>query len=156
VAPGFAPDRMRSPVSRLCVRVRTPSPRAGTTPCTPSTRRRPPATTRSPRPATCCCSTTRRSSIRPSAPGSCRGTRSSAPRSVRGTGCRGRRWLASARTRRLRQPRELPVRALRRAGRIVAALRGLDVRVALASGSTHVEDLGPIPASWLVRRVLPR
>ena len=41
-------------------------------------------------------------------------------------------------------------------GRIAAALRELDVRVALASGSTAVEDLGPIPASWLVRRVLPR
>ena len=41
-------------------------------------------------------------------------------------------------------------------GRIAAALRELDVRVALASGSTAVEDLGPIPASWLVRRVLPQ
>jgi len=41
-------------------------------------------------------------------------------------------------------------------GRIAAALRELDVRVALASGSTTVEDLGPIPASWLVRRVLPQ
>jgi UDP:flavonoid glycosyltransferase YjiC (YdhE family) len=40
--------------------------------------------------------------------------------------------------------------------RITAALRELDVRVALASGSTTVEDLGPIPASWLVRRVLPQ
>jgi UDP:flavonoid glycosyltransferase YjiC (YdhE family) len=40
--------------------------------------------------------------------------------------------------------------------RIATALRGLDVRVALASGSTDVEDLGPIPASWLVRRVLPQ
>jgi MGT family glycosyltransferase len=39
---------------------------------------------------------------------------------------------------------------------IAAALRGLDVRVALASGSTHVDDLGSIPASWLVRRVLPQ
>ena len=40
--------------------------------------------------------------------------------------------------------------------RIAAALRGLDVRVALASGSTAVADLGPIPGSWLVRRVLPQ
>lgn len=36
------------------------------------------------------------------------------------------------------------------------ALRGLDVRVALASGSTPVEALGPVPRSWLVRPVLPQ
>ncbi len=40
--------------------------------------------------------------------------------------------------------------------RIAEALRGLDVRVALASGSTDSGDLGPIPASWLVRGVLPQ
>jgi UDP:flavonoid glycosyltransferase YjiC (YdhE family) len=40
--------------------------------------------------------------------------------------------------------------------RVAAALRGIDVRVALASGSTDVEDLGPVPPSWLVRRVLPQ
>jgi zeaxanthin glucosyltransferase len=40
--------------------------------------------------------------------------------------------------------------------RVTEALRGLDVRVALASGSTDVADLGPIPGSWLVRRVLPQ
>ena len=40
--------------------------------------------------------------------------------------------------------------------RIAEALRGLDVRVALASGSTPREALGPIPASWLVREVLPQ
>jgi MGT family glycosyltransferase len=40
--------------------------------------------------------------------------------------------------------------------RVVSALRGLDVRVALASGSTDVGDLGTVPASWLVRRVLPQ
>jgi MGT family glycosyltransferase len=36
------------------------------------------------------------------------------------------------------------------------ALRGLDVRVALASGSTPAEALGPVPRSWLVRPVLPQ
>jgi len=40
--------------------------------------------------------------------------------------------------------------------RIADALRGLDVRVALASGSTPRDALGPIPASWLVRGVLPQ
>ncbi|MEP6649738.1 MAG: nucleotide disphospho-sugar-binding domain-containing protein [Lapillicoccus sp.] len=40
--------------------------------------------------------------------------------------------------------------------RVAEALRGLDVRVALASGSTDIADLGPIPGTWLVRRVLPQ
>lgn len=40
--------------------------------------------------------------------------------------------------------------------RIAEALRGLDVRVALALGSTRAEALGPIPDSWLVRAVLPQ
>lgn len=40
--------------------------------------------------------------------------------------------------------------------RIAEALRGLDVRVALATGSTPAEALGPIPAPWLVRAVLPQ
>ncbi len=40
--------------------------------------------------------------------------------------------------------------------RIAEALRGLDVRVALAAGSTPVAELGPIPESWLVRAVLPQ
>ncbi len=40
--------------------------------------------------------------------------------------------------------------------KVTAALRGLDVRVAMASGSADVSDLGPIPGSWLVRRVLPQ
>lgn len=40
--------------------------------------------------------------------------------------------------------------------RIAEALRGLDVRVALANGSTSRDALGPIPASWLVREVLPQ
>ncbi|HSO68451.1 MAG TPA: glycosyltransferase [Arachnia sp.] len=40
--------------------------------------------------------------------------------------------------------------------RVAEALRGLDVRVALANGSTSREALGPIPASWLVREVLPQ
>ncbi len=40
--------------------------------------------------------------------------------------------------------------------RVGAALRGLDVRVAMASGSADVWELGPIPGSWLVRRVLPQ
>ncbi len=39
---------------------------------------------------------------------------------------------------------------------VAEALRGLDVRVALASGSTPEADLGPLPPSWLVRRVLPQ
>ncbi|MEP6796693.1 MAG: nucleotide disphospho-sugar-binding domain-containing protein [Lapillicoccus sp.] len=40
--------------------------------------------------------------------------------------------------------------------RVAEALRGLDVRVALASGSTTPDQLGPIPSSWLVRAVLPQ
>ena len=40
--------------------------------------------------------------------------------------------------------------------RIAEALRGLDVRVALANGSTARDKLGQIPASWLVREVLPQ
>ena len=40
--------------------------------------------------------------------------------------------------------------------RVAEALRGLDVRVALASGSTSPDELGPIPPSWLVRRELPQ
>lgn len=40
--------------------------------------------------------------------------------------------------------------------RVVEALRTLDVRVALAAGSTSRDDLGPIPRSWLVRRELPQ
>lgn len=40
--------------------------------------------------------------------------------------------------------------------RIVEAFSGLDVRVALANGSTPVDALGPIPTTWLVREVLPQ
>ncbi len=40
--------------------------------------------------------------------------------------------------------------------RVAQGLRGLDVRVALASGSTRRQDLGPVPDSWLVREVLPQ
>lgn len=40
--------------------------------------------------------------------------------------------------------------------RVAAALRGLDVRVALASGAAPLEELGPIPDRWLVRAVLPQ
>lgn len=40
--------------------------------------------------------------------------------------------------------------------RVAEALRGLEVRVALASGSTPRDQLGPIPPSWLVRRELPQ
>ncbi|CAN7507107.1 nucleotide disphospho-sugar-binding domain-containing protein [Knoellia sp. LjRoot47] len=40
--------------------------------------------------------------------------------------------------------------------RVAEALAGLDVRVALASGSTSPEELGPVPASWLVRPELPQ
>ncbi|MEO5608766.1 MAG: nucleotide disphospho-sugar-binding domain-containing protein [Ornithinibacter sp.] len=39
---------------------------------------------------------------------------------------------------------------------IAAALRPLEVRVALASGSTPATDLGQVPESWLVRDVLPQ
>jgi zeaxanthin glucosyltransferase len=40
--------------------------------------------------------------------------------------------------------------------RIAAALRGLEVRVALATGSTHPAELGPLPADWLVRPFIPQ
>lgn len=40
--------------------------------------------------------------------------------------------------------------------RVAAALRGLDVRVAIATGSTSPEELGAVPASWLVRSFLPQ
>jgi zeaxanthin glucosyltransferase len=40
--------------------------------------------------------------------------------------------------------------------RIAAALRDLDVRVALATGSTDPAELGDIPADWLVRPFLPQ
>ncbi|MEP6631011.1 MAG: glycosyltransferase [Lapillicoccus sp.] len=40
--------------------------------------------------------------------------------------------------------------------RVAAGLRELPVRVALASGSADLADLGPLPDSWLVRRVLPQ
>jgi zeaxanthin glucosyltransferase len=40
--------------------------------------------------------------------------------------------------------------------RVVAALRGLDVRVALATGSADADDLGPLPDSWLARTFLPQ
>ena len=40
--------------------------------------------------------------------------------------------------------------------RVAEALAGLDVRVALASGSTPRGDLGPVPSSWLVRAELPQ
>ncbi|MDO5710653.1 MAG: glycosyltransferase [Micrococcales bacterium] len=40
--------------------------------------------------------------------------------------------------------------------RTVDALRGLDVRVALASGSTPCAELGSVPTDWLVRSELPQ
>jgi MGT family glycosyltransferase len=40
--------------------------------------------------------------------------------------------------------------------RLVEALRDLDVRVALAHGSTPASALGDLPASWLVRETLPQ
>lgn len=40
--------------------------------------------------------------------------------------------------------------------RIAEALRGLDVRVALARGVAPRAELGPLPDSWLVREVLPQ
>lgn len=40
--------------------------------------------------------------------------------------------------------------------RVAAALRGLDVRVAMAAGSTDRRDLGPVPSDWLVRGFLPQ
>ena len=41
-------------------------------------------------------------------------------------------------------------------GRVVAALRGLPVRVALATGSADVTGWGEIPAQWLARPHLPQ
>ena len=40
--------------------------------------------------------------------------------------------------------------------RVAEALRGLDIRVALAAGSTPRAALGPVPSSWLVRAELPQ
>jgi zeaxanthin glucosyltransferase len=40
--------------------------------------------------------------------------------------------------------------------RIAASLRKLDVRVAIAIGGNRVDDLGPLPAEWLVRASLPQ
>ncbi len=40
--------------------------------------------------------------------------------------------------------------------RVAEALRGLSVRVAIATGATDPADLGPIPGSWLVRGFLPQ
>ncbi|WP_134774444.1 glycosyltransferase [Ornithinimicrobium flavum] len=40
--------------------------------------------------------------------------------------------------------------------RVAEALRGLDVRVAMATGSTPADQLGPVPSSWLLRPVLPQ
>ncbi|OLT08758.1 glycosyltransferase [Kocuria sp. CNJ-770] len=40
--------------------------------------------------------------------------------------------------------------------RVAEALRGLDVRVALAAGATPPAALGPVPADWLVRGSLPQ
>ena len=39
---------------------------------------------------------------------------------------------------------------------VAEALRGLDVRVALATGSASLEALGPLPPEWLVRAFLPQ
>ena len=39
---------------------------------------------------------------------------------------------------------------------VAEALRGLDVRVALATGSAPPELLGPLPPEWLVRAFLPQ
>jgi len=40
--------------------------------------------------------------------------------------------------------------------RVAEALRGIDVRVAIAVGSTAAAELGPLPDSWLVRSFLPQ
>ncbi len=40
--------------------------------------------------------------------------------------------------------------------RVAAALRGLDVRVAVATGSSPRDELGAVPGSWLVRGYLPQ
>jgi len=39
---------------------------------------------------------------------------------------------------------------------VAEALRGLDVRVALATGSASPDLLGPLPGEWLVREFLPQ
>ena len=39
---------------------------------------------------------------------------------------------------------------------VAAALRSLDVRVALATGSAPLDRLGPLPTPWLVREFLPQ
>ena len=39
---------------------------------------------------------------------------------------------------------------------VAQGLSGLDVRVAIANGSTPRADLGPLPDHWLVREVLPQ
>lgn len=41
-------------------------------------------------------------------------------------------------------------------GRVTAALRALDVRAAIATGSTDAAELGELPAGWLVRDYLPQ
>ncbi len=40
--------------------------------------------------------------------------------------------------------------------RVVAALRRVDVRVAVAAGGADVNDLGEVPSDWLVRASLPQ
>jgi zeaxanthin glucosyltransferase len=40
--------------------------------------------------------------------------------------------------------------------RIAAALRKVDVRVAIAIGPNSIADLGPVPVDWLVRTSLPQ
>ena len=40
--------------------------------------------------------------------------------------------------------------------RVAAALRGLDVRAAIATGSTRSTELGELPLGWLVRDYLPQ
>ena len=40
--------------------------------------------------------------------------------------------------------------------RVAEALRTLEVRVAVATGATDPDELGPIPDSWLVREFLPQ
>ena len=40
--------------------------------------------------------------------------------------------------------------------RVAAALRGLDVRAAIATGSATRNELGELPSSWLVREFLPQ
>ncbi|GAA4680955.1 glycosyltransferase [Frondihabitans cladoniiphilus] len=40
--------------------------------------------------------------------------------------------------------------------RVVSALQSLGLRAAIAQGSAALADLGPLPASWLVREFLPQ